>query len=175
LVKSTLKDKLSDQASWFAGRNATIISDGLKNSGVDALTHLGVKGMNNLSDCNTVVSRTQQAEIVLREMFVNNKDYFTASVTHKYKNGETSDDYIIKESEPYIQEILIETQVSQSISRNSEFRFSGGKCVVVLPVVHSKSTRVLSRTLKTNYISENVLVVKFNPLTKEFLKVNKGH
>jgi hypothetical protein len=68
----------------------------------------GVKGMNNLSDCNTVVSETQKAEIVLREMIVNNKVYFTAFVPHKYKNGLMLDDYIIKESEPYIQKILIE-------------------------------------------------------------------
>jgi hypothetical protein len=173
LVKSTSKDKLSDQASWFAGSNAKIISDGLKNSGIDALTHLGVKGMNNLSDSDTIVFGTQKTEIVLREMFVNNKAYFTALVTHKYKNAVMSDDDIFKKSEPYIQEILIETQVSQSIGRNSGFRFSGKKCVVVLPVVHSNSTRRLSRTLKSNYISENVLVVEFNPLTKEFLKVPK--
>jgi hypothetical protein len=119
--------------------------------------------------------RTQKTEIVLREMFVNNKDYFTALVSHKYKNGGMSDDDIIKKSEPYIQDILIETQVSQSIGRNSGFRFSGKKCVVVLPVVHSNSTRRLSRTLRSNYISENVSVVEFDPLTKEFLKVPKGH
>jgi hypothetical protein len=175
LVKSTSKDKLSDQASWFAGTNARIISDGLKNSGINALTHLGVKGMNNLSDSDTIVFGTQKTEIVLREMFVNNKDYFTALVSHKYKNGGMSDDDIIKKSEPYIQDILIETQVSQSIGRNSGFRFSGKKCVVVLPVVHSNSTRRLSRTLRSNYISENVSVVEFDPLTKEFLKVPKGH
>ena len=71
-----------------------------------------------------------------------------------------SDEYIIQKSEPYIQEILIATQVSQSIGRNSGFRYSGKKCVVVLPVMHSKSTRRLSRALSSNYISENVLIIE---------------
>lgn len=57
-----------------------------------------------------------------------------------------------------ITEILLETNISQSIGRNQGFRSKGSKTVVVIPVLHSKHSHVISRNLNLSYTSPNVLV-----------------
>nr|WP_321467680.1 hypothetical protein [uncultured Desulfobulbus sp.] len=171
LVHSTSKEILEDQASLFAKYNLKIISDGLKCSNYETLTHLGVKGMNNLSDENTVVFGTMKTEIVILEFYLNNKEYLTKWVEYNLGKKNLTEEEVIKESEPLIQKILIETQVSQSIGRNSGFRDNGKKCIVIIPVLHPRSFKRMSRWLIFNYISLNVYIMSFDKKTKKFSKV----
>ncbi len=166
LLRSTSKKNLLKLAKIFENTGAEIITDGLKGSDIETLTHLGVKGMNHLSEKDIVVFGTLKTEIVVKEMFVNNKEYFK-----RMFGGNLSEEDLIKKAEPYIQSILIETQVSQSIGRNSGFRFKGRKCVVLLPVMQSNSYTRLKRDFNFNYISPNILIVEFNEKTNTLQKV----
>ena len=52
----------------------------------------------------------------------------------------------------------LQTQVSQSIGRNSGFRDKGKKAVVVLPLLQRNSTKKF-KTINLNYISSDVRVL----------------
>jgi hypothetical protein len=166
LVKSTSKDKLPDMAKIFNLDNVKIISDGLSSEEFETLSHLRVKGMNNLSEVNTIVFGTKKHEVVVKETFVNNKEYFKQMF-----GSELSERELIDKSEPIIQKILIETQINQSIGRNSGFRYKGYRCVVIIPVMQSNSFRRIKMPLSLNYVSENVSIVEFDDETKKLSKV----
>ena len=66
----------------------------------------------------------------------------------------------------YIKQIQLQTQVSQSIGRNSGFRDQGKKTAVVLPILQPNSTRKF-KSIDLNYISPEVRIRKIKEDSNE--------
>lgn len=185
LVGSTSKDKafkqLEELNEKYKDLDIVIISNGMKNEDIDALSHMGIKGKNDLSNENTLILGSVKNEIQVKNIFINTRAYFekrfhfsdemNARVSNKTKElshltsvelssylTKYTEKLLIGHSEKTIQEILIQTEISQSIGRSQGFRFKNKMCYVVLPIMHSKSNTKFSRNLKFNYVSENVHV-----------------
>ena len=65
----------------------------------------------------------------------------------------------------------LQTQVSQSIGRNSGFRDKGKKAVVVLPLLQRNSTKKF-KPINLNYISSDVRVLYQPDIDSEDSEVN---
>ena len=59
--------------------------------------------------------------------------------------------------EQYLQRIIMETEISQSIGRNSGLRHTNKDCVVVLPILNSKSANTIKMPLDLNYVSSEII------------------
>ena len=73
------------------------------------------------------------------------------------KQGKTPSK-IDNEINNYIKQVNLQTQVSQSIGRNSGFRDRGKKAVVVLPLLQRNSAKKF-KPINLNYISSDVRVL----------------
>lgn len=181
LVSSTRKtdDYREKMLSVFKKINAEIICDGVKGNPHRAtLTNLGVKGMDNLKDEDTVVFGTLATESVLKELFVNNKEYLAEEFGDEAwgkmvgpRYPEDLERELIIASQDYLNNVLMETAVSQSVGRNSGFRFVGQKCLIILPVLNARSARRLRRDIDLNYVTENVKAVNFDVETLTFSRI----
>ncbi len=126
-------------------------------------SHAGVKGSNKYADKNTIVIGTLKTEIE------DNILYYSSNFFNDYKihleqeyqhmKEEDRDKKIKKEIQNYIIQIQLQTQVSQSIGRNSGFRDKGKKTVVILPLLKPNSTSKFE-SLDLNYVSPNVFIFK---------------
>ena len=190
LVKSTRKDILEAQIKQIQGddKSVIVISNGVKNTINNSLTHMGIKGINNLSQNDTLIIGTLKNEQQVKEYILNNKNYFVIMFKSQliqrlkvFKETYTSDFEILKSygndllyefSEPIVQKILLETEVSQSIGRNSGFRENGADCVVLLPIIQHNTFRRIGRRLNLNYISKNVQVLDYDEATSSFKRVS---
>ena len=64
---------------------------------------------------------------------------------------------IPKQINNYIKQVQLQTQVSQSIGRNSGFRDKGKITAVVLPILQPNSNKKF-KPINLNYISPNVFI-----------------
>jgi len=190
LVKSTRKDILEAQIKEIQGddKSVVVISNGVKSTITNSLTHRGIKGINNLSQNDTLIIGTLKNEQQVKEYILNNKNYFERMFKSQlmqrlkvFKETCTSDleilesygnDLLYEFSEPIVQEILLETEVSQSIGRNSGFRANGARCVVLLPLIQNNTFRRIARRTNLNYISKNVKVLDYDEATSSFKRVS---
>ncbi|MGL1862172.1 MAG: hypothetical protein OCC46_06585 [Pseudodesulfovibrio sp.] len=180
-LKSTRKKDRPDWLDNYVEDEKNIICDGMKNSGIETKSHLGVKGMNGLDEQDSVVVGTVPCEKVLKEVYVNCKEFlenmFKEEILEKLNEKDlSSDEYnkaLVRKSEEYIKEVMIETQVSQSIGRNSGFRYKGYKCDVFIPILHSKSFNRFGRSITSNYVTEDVCIERFDSDTKELIQVTE--
>jgi hypothetical protein len=131
----------------------------LQSSVLLLLSHLAVKGKNDLSSKDTIIIGSlcnEQEQVLLRESCSKYFKKFEKLVKEKSNSTNNKqqidiisecrtgfDEYYIKICNSMITEILMETNINQSIGRNQGFRSKGGKTVVVLPVLHSKHHHVI--------------------------------
>lgn len=123
-----------------------VISD---NSKFSDISNLGIRGSNEYSDKTILVVGTYPSSEEEYLYYLSCKEYFD----EKFKK-----DKLIQAE---IQKLFIESRISQSIGRNSGFRYRGKKCYVALPLLSSNSCRRLKiKDFKINYISSNVEYLK---------------
>lgn len=182
LLKSTKKEMLpSIYDDINSKRNdLTFISNSLKNRyRNNVLTHLEVKGLNNLSNEKLVIIGTNKNETEIKTHLMNSMKFYSDKFSSEIKieineylntvQHIQDEDYLMKlrenkilellykKAENLIQQTLVENEVSQSIGRNAGFRENGSSTTIVLKGVQSNTNR---RTLdyNLNYISSNVVI-----------------
>ena len=113
---------------------------------------------------NIIIVGTVRTEIEDNILYYSCLDFFDVYKTYletEYKDMENQkrDKKVKREIQNYITQIQLQTQVSQSIGRNSGFRDQGKKTVVVLPLLMPNSTRKF-KPIGLNYISPNVEIMQ---------------
>ena len=189
LLKSTKKEMLPKMHIIFSSKKNTplIISNSMKGNNVKS--HLGVKGLNSMANDSSIIVGTMSPEVVVKTHLVNcakkyvdeyqkeidvkieeskfftvgDRTYLSKAEPNKWKS-------ISDVCEPHIQQVLMESEVSQSIGRNSGFRDTGKNTLVILPLLMNNTTRK-SQDFRINYISENVTIGEFSMRTGKFHKV----
>lgn len=180
LVNSTSNDHKKglkrDQIYKQLKKVGTVICNGLKKE--DVKTHLSLKGLNNYSNEDLVIIGSLKPELAIKTHLINcfdkykylieNDEYFRNQVNDlknfKYdKNIEfiKYHEKLFNFSESIIQNILMETEISQSIGRNQGFRAKGKNTIVIIPALMGNTSRK-TKDLRFNYISSNVFIMTYN-------------
>lgn len=146
-TKKDQRDSIIKEVQKDYGKPLYVISNNsiLRNS-----SHLGVKGRNDLMEVDTLVVgtfRTQEEDTILY--------YSSETFFNKYEKTHSK-----KEVRGYINEISLISQVSQSIGRNSGFRSTGSKTIVVLPILFPNTSKVF-KPINMNYVTPNVQTMIF--------------
>lgn len=189
LLSSTKKEILPKIHEHLNSTEHTplIISNSIK--GENVKSHLAVKGLNSLANESSVIIGTMSPEVVVKTHLVNcitkydskykdeiyekheeSKFFILNDVKRKSKKEPDKWKNICDVCEPHIQQVLMESEVSQSIGRNSGFRDNGKQTIVILPLLMNNTNRK-AKDFRTNYISENVHIRKFDIRTCKFNKI----
>lgn len=151
LTKSTKKGDYRDTIiqnvkNWFKNtynEEIDTISDGTT---LRDVSHLGVKGSNEYDDKNLLIIGTFRTEIEDNIFYQSCKEYLDNYLDDK------------KQIQNFIKSVHLQSQVSQSIGRNSGFRNQHNKkTVVVLPLLDGNRQHNFKH-IDLNYVSSNVLI-----------------
>ena len=100
---------------------------------------------------------TLRTEIEDNILYYSAEEYFKKFREYFKEQGKTPSE-VDAQINSYIKQVNLQTQVSQSIGRNSGFRDKGKKAVVVLPLLQPNSTKKF-KPINLNYISSDVRVL----------------
>lgn len=195
---SKLDNRLKNIATYLGNEfNVnTIISNTLKKedfSNKVVYSHLAVRGENSFSNKDMLIfgnlknesellvhienCKNKYEKVFNKEIQAINDKFLRLGMEDKFTNSEL--DYIRgkeirKLFENRTQEVLLESEVSQSIGRNSGFRGKGKRTYVVLPILVGGTNSTISKKMNLNYVSENVICINFEN-TKNDVKMTKFH
>lgn len=127
-----------------------VISDNVDNS--DA-SHIKVKGSNDYSDKHTLVVGTLRTEIEDNLFYYSCPKFFDKYEEHMKSKGLKVKNEILN----FVVKAHLESQVSQSIGRNSGFRDKGKKTAVVLPLL-TENRKKQFKPFNLNYITPYVQI-----------------